>query len=223
MQAPSSPAQAPGPAGLPTPRRPRAARRRKEEAIVTEAERQFAQFGFEGATLEGIAAACGISRHNLLYYFSSKEALYQRVLDAVLDQWLAGMQDLAQSEAPQQALRHYVRAKLRYSRERPNGVKVFAKEVIAGAPRYAQAIRARVAPLLHTEVQRFERWADEGRIARVDFTHLMFALWALTQSYAEQETQFALLLGRPALTEADYAAAEALICRLVFGALGLAE
>jgi TetR/AcrR family transcriptional regulator len=223
MHAPSSPPPAAHPESPAAIQRPSAARRRKEDAIVTEAERQFAQFGFEGATLEGIAAACGISRHNLLYYFPSKEALYQRVLDAVLDQWLAGMQDLAQSDAPQQALRQYIRAKLRYSRERPHGVKVFAKEIIAGAPRYAPAITERVAPLLQAEVQRFERWADEGRIARVDFTHLMFALWALTQSYAEQEAQFALLLGRPALTEADYTAAETLICRLVFGALGLAE
>lgn len=201
------------------PRAPSAARQRKEQTILAEAEHQFAQFGFEGATLEGIAAASGISRHNLLYYFPGKEALYQRVLDDVLSEWLAGMEDLAHSDDPQQALRRYIRAKLRYSRERPNGAKVFAKEIIAGAPRYAAAITERVAPLLQVEVRRFERWASEGRIAQVDFTHLMFVIWSVTQAYAEQEAQFALLLGQPALTARDYDTAEALICRLVLSAL----
>ena len=132
------------------PRAPKASRLAKEQGILTEAENHFAQFGFEGASLENIAAAAGISRHNLLYYFPSKEALYQRVLDDVLTQWLAGMEDLSHSDDPQQALRRYIRAKLHYSRTRPQGAKVFTKEVIAGAPRYGQAITERVAPLLKT-------------------------------------------------------------------------
>ncbi|RQO81565.1 TetR/AcrR family transcriptional regulator [Acidovorax sp. FJL06] len=200
-------------------RAPKASRLVKERGILTEAESHFAQFGFEGASLENIAAAIGLSRHNLLYYFPSKEALYQRVLDDVLTQWLEGMEDLSHSDDPQQALRRYIRAKLRYSRERPNGAKVFTKEVIAGAPRYGKAITERVAPLLKTEVRTFERWAREGRIAKVNFTHLMFIIWSVTQAYAEQEAQFALLLGKPALTERDYAKAEELICRMVVKAL----
>lgn len=192
---------------------------RKEQAILTEAESQFAQFGFEGASLENIATATGMSRHNLLYYFSSKEQLYQRVLDDVLTQWLSGMDELSDSDDPAQALRRYIRAKLRYSRERPNGAKAFTKEVIAGAPRYGQAIRDRVGPHLTKEVRAFERWALEGRIARVHFTHLMFIIWSVTQAYADQEAQFALLLGRPALEPKDFEHAEDLIVRMVLGAL----
>jgi TetR/AcrR family transcriptional regulator len=141
------------------------------------------------------------------------------VLDDVLTQWLAGMEDLSHSDDPQQALRRYIRAKLQYSRTRPQGAKVFTKEVIAGAPRYGNAIIERVAPLLKTEVRTFERWAREGRIAKVNFTHLMFIIWSVTQAYAEQEAQFALLLGKPALTERDYEKAEELIVRMVLSAL----
>jgi TetR/AcrR family transcriptional regulator len=223
-QPPSAPArrrlEAPvAPAAEAAAKAPTASRLLKEQGILTEAENHFAQFGFEGASLENIAAAIGISRHNLLYYFPNKEALYQRVLDDILTQWLAGMDDLSHGDDPQQALRRYIRAKLRYSRERPNGAKVFTKEVIAGAPRYGKAISARVGPLLKAEVRTFERWAREGRIARVNFTHLMFIIWSVTQAYAEQEAQFALLLGKPALTERDYAKAEELICRMVTKAL----
>ncbi|GAB1385778.1 TetR/AcrR family transcriptional regulator [Melaminivora sp.] len=183
------------------------------------AEGQFAQFGFEGASLENIASAAGISRHNLLYYYPNKEALYQQVLDDVLAQWLAGMEDMSQGDDPQQALRRYIRAKMRSSRARPDGAKVFTKEVIAGAPRYGAAIIERVLPRLKAEVRTFERWAREGRIARVHFTHLMFIIWSVTQAYADQQAQFALLLGKPQLSERDYDNAEALILRMVLAAL----
>ena len=138
-------------------RAPTASRVRKERDILQHAEIQFAQFGFQGASLENIAVAAGISRHNLLYYFPSKEALYQRVLDDVLNAWLAGMQDLSKSTDPETALRQYIRAKLRYSREHPHGAKVFTKEVIAGLPRYRTAIAQRVGPVLAAEVRTFER------------------------------------------------------------------
>ena len=141
------------------------------------------------------------------------------MLDDVLTQWLAGMEDLAQGDDPKLALRRYIRAKLQYSRTRPQGAKVFTKEVIAGAPRYGTAITERVGPLLKTEVRTFERWAREGRIAKVNFTHLMFIIWSVTQAYAEQEAQFALLLGIPALTEREYDKAEELLVRMVLGAL----
>ena len=205
----------------PPARPPKPSRVLKEHGILQEAESHFAQFGFEGASLENIAAAAGLSRHNLLYYFPSKEALYQRVLDDVLNQWLAGMDDLSHSNDPESALRQYIQAKLRYSREHPDGAKVFTKEVIAGAPRYGKAIAERVGPRLKAEVRTFERWAKEGRIAKVNFTHLMFIIWSVTQAYADQEAQFALLLGKPALTEKDYEKAEELISQLVLSGLGV--
>ncbi|PVY65749.1 TetR family transcriptional regulator [Paracidovorax citrulli] len=212
------PAPAPRPA-TDAARAPSPARLRKEQAILAEAESHFAQFGFEGASLDSIAAAAGISRHNLLYYFPNKEALYRRVLDDVLTQWLDGMEEMSHGEDPSEALRRYIRAKLRSSLERPNAAKVFAKEVIAGAPRYGDVIAERVGPVLRNDVRTFERWAREGRIARVNFTHLMFIIWSVTQAYADQQAQFALLLGKPALTERDYAHAEALICHMVLAGL----
>lgn len=142
------------------------------------------------------------------------------MLDDVLNQWPAGMDDLSHSNEPEAALRQYIQAKLRYSREHPDGAKVFTKEVIAGAPRCGKAIAERVGPA-SKPVRTFERWAKEGRIAKVNFTHLMFIIWSVTQAYADQEAQFALLLGKPALTEKDYEKAEALIVRLVLSGLGL--
>lgn len=209
---PNSP---PHPTQTPSTKAPTSARLRKEAAILSEAENQFAQFGFEGTSLEAIGAAAGISRHNLLYYFPSKEALYRRVLDDVMDLWLAGMDELSNSEEPLQALQTYVAQKLKFSQERPKGVNLFTKEVMAGAPRYGEAIAKNVKPLLRKVVRRFERWARQGLIAQVDFTHLMFIIWSATQAYAEQRAQFSMLLGKAEMTARDFDHAQALILRLI--------
>lgn len=200
-------------------RAPRAARVEKEQDILRQAEALFARHGFEGTTLEGIAAALGISRHNLLYYFPSKELLYRRVLDDVMTQWLAGMGALAVGDEPASALRQYIGTKMRSAQERPDGSRVFMQEIMAGAPRYADALRERVLPALLTDVKVFERWARQGKIEKLNFTHLMFIIWAATQAYADLAPQFALLLGKPALQARDFAAAQTLLERLVLGGL----
>ena len=147
-----------------TPQRSRI-QQKNRETILDAALGVFSAHGYRGATLDMIADVAGLSKPNLLYYFPSKEALYQRVLDDVLNAWLAGMQDLSESTDPETALRQYIRAKLRYSREHPHGAKVFTKEVIAGLPRYRTAIAQRVGPVLAAEVRTFERWSREGKIA----------------------------------------------------------
>ncbi len=209
------------PSALRSPRQQR--RQDKERAILQVAEAQFARHGFEGVSLEGIAAAMGLSRHHLLYYFPSKEVLYRRVIDEVMTQWLDGMGALAEGDDPALALRRYIAAKLRSSAQRPDGSRVFTQEVMAGAPRYAQAIEQRVRPLLQTDVRLFERWARAGRVKRLPFTHLMFVLWAATQAYADLAPQFALLLGKTALDEDDFAAAQQVIETLVLSGLGLQD
>lgn len=204
-------------------RKPTAVRQRREQQILEAAELHFAQYGFEGASLELIAQDAGLSRHNLLYYFASKEELYLRVLNDVLDQWLEGMANLLHGDDPEEALRCYIRAKLQSARERPQGSKVFTREVMAGAPRFGATIQAKVGPVLAADVQVFTRWATEGRITPVNFTHLMFILWSVTQAYADQQAQFALLLGQTALTAQDYDNAADLIYQLIVRGLQTPE
>lgn len=191
-----------------------------ETAILQSATRLFAECGFEGTTIAAVAERAGISKQNLLYYFPTKPSLYQRVLDDVLDDWLARMEHLADSDgAPADVLRAYVAAKLRFSREQPWASRVYAMEVIGGAKFYGDQIRERVVPLLRRDIAVFERWMADGRIQRVNATHLLFALWAMTQSYADFAAQMALVLGRPELSGADFEDAEQLIGELVLRAV----
>jgi TetR/AcrR family transcriptional regulator len=195
-----------------------------EKAILREAVRLFAERGFEGTAIADVAERAGLSKQNLMYYFPTKQGLYKRVLDDVLDAWLARMASLGDPDQdPAGVLRAYVAAKLAFSREQPLASRVYAMEVIGGAKLYGEQIRQRVVPLLRQDIAVFERWIAEGRIAPVNATHLLFAVWAMTQSYADFSAQMALVLDRPELTEQDFEDAAQLITGMVLAALGIKE
>ncbi len=192
------------------------AREKLELDILAAAKRLFAQRGYGGVSLDHIAKAVGASKQNLLYYFPSKEALYRRVLHGVLDVWLSYMDTLSQRpDDPEQALRDYIAGKLRFSREHPDDSRVYANEVISGAPIFAAEIAQRVIPALQADVAIFNRWAERGLCRQVDGRHLMVLLWASTQVYADWSSQISLVLGKNELEDADFAAAEALIVDMV--------
>jgi TetR/AcrR family transcriptional regulator len=193
-----------------------------EADIVAEAVRVFAESGYEGASIATVAENAGLSKQNLMYYFPTKQALYQRVLDDVLDEWLDRMDTLADpAQEPHDMLRAYIQAKLRFSREHPYGSRVYAMEVISGAPLFGEQIRNRVVPLVRKDIDVFERWIEEGRIAPVNATHLLFAIWAMTQSYADFAAQMALVLNRKQLTRKDFDDAEKMITDMVLCAVAI--
>ncbi|MDE2430739.1 MAG: TetR family transcriptional regulator C-terminal domain-containing protein [Burkholderiales bacterium] len=187
-----------------------------EARILQHAVEAFAETGYAGSALANIAERAGLSKQNLLYYFPTKQILYQRVLDQVLDHWLERMQVLADAtQDPVQLLRNYIHAKLRFSREHPQASRVYAMEVISGAPIYGNSIRDKVVPLLQKDIAVFESWIAQGKIAPINTTHLMFAIWAMTQSYADFSTQMSLVLGHAPLNEQDFVEAEKLIVEIV--------
>ncbi|MYM35461.1 TetR family transcriptional regulator [Duganella sp. FT50W] len=193
-----------------------------EAGITTEAVRVFAECGYEGTSIATVADKAGLSKQNLMYYFPTKQALYQRVLDEVLDDWLARMESLAAAEQdPRDVLRAYVQAKLRFSRENPWASRVYAMEVISGAPLYGGQIQTRVVPLVRKDIEVFERWISEGKMAPLNATHLLFAIWAMTQSYADFSAQMALVLNRKQLTDKDFDDAEKLIVDMVLAVISV--
>jgi TetR/AcrR family transcriptional regulator len=193
-----------------------------EADIVAEAVRVFAESGYAGASIATVADNAGLSKQNLMYYFPTKQALYQRVLDDVLDEWLDRMDTLADpDQEPRDMLRAYIQAKLRFSREHPWASRVYAMEVISGAPLYGDQIRERVVPLVRKDIEVFERWIADGRIAPVNATHLLFAIWAMTQSYADFAPQMALVLNRKQLTKKDFDDAEKMIVDMVLCAVAI--
>ena len=79
-----------------------------------------------------IAQQSGISKQNLLYYFSSKR-FFRKVLQNIVDLWLERMVFAEQKNAtPEQLIEAYIRGKLQLSHDNPDASKVFAQEIIAG-------------------------------------------------------------------------------------------
>lgn len=193
-----------------------------ETEIVSRAERVFAECGYEGTSIATIAESVGLSKQNLLYYFPTKRILYKRVLDDVLDAWLERMHVLADdSLTPQQALRTYIEAKLRFSRERPWGSRVYGMEVITGAQLYGVEIKEKVVPVLRKDIEIFEKWIVDGKIGPVNATHLLFAIWAMTQSYADFSSQMTLVMNQKSLSRKDFDEAEKLIVDMVLATISI--
>jgi len=191
-----------------------------EADIAAVAVRVFAECGYEGTSIADVAERAGLSKQNLMYYYPSKQALYQRVLDEVLDEWLARMESLAdETQEPAEVLRAYVQAKLRFSREQPWASRVYAMEVISGAQLYGAQIQNRVVPLLRKDIAVFEKWIAAGKVAPINATHLLFAIWAMTQSYADFSTQMALVLNRKQLAKKDFDDGEKVIVDMVLAAI----
>lgn len=169
--------------------------KRNREVILDAALDVFSAHGFRGATLDQIAEGAGLSKPNLLYYFPSKEAVHSALLTGLLQTWLDPLRAMDPAGDPVAEVLAYVRRKLDLSRDYPRESRLFAGEIIQGAPRLAGVIEGDLRALVSEKAAVLSGWMDQGRIARVDPVHLIFSVWALTQHYADFDAQVRLVLG----------------------------
>lgn len=155
----------------------------------------FSQTGFHGATLDAIAAASGLSKPNLLYYFSSKEAIHQALLTRLLETWLEPLDALDPDGEPIEEILSYVKRKLGLARDYPKESRLFANEVIQGAPRILSYLQGPLKEQVETKCAVLQAWMNEGRLAQMSPQHLIFAIWSTTQHYADFDVQVAAVLG----------------------------
>ena len=169
---------------------------RNRRAQILEAGLEvFAAEGFRGATLDGIAAAAGLSKPNLLYYFASKEAVYAALLDGLLDTWLGPLRALDPAGDPVEEILAYVRRKLHLARDYPRESRLFAGEILRGAPQIAPQLSGDLRRLVDGHARVVAGWMEAGHIARADPHHLVISIWTLTQQYADFEVQVRAVLG----------------------------
>jgi len=176
--------------------RPRTRIQQRNSGMILEAALEvFSQHGFRGATLDQIAEVAGLSKPNLLYYFASKEAIHGALLSELLVTWLDPLRALDPEGDPVAELLGYVRRKLELSRDFPRESRLFANEMLQGAPRIRAALEGELRDLVEEKSAVLRRWMDQGRIAPVHPVHLIFAVWALTQHYADFDVQVRAVLG----------------------------
>ncbi len=196
-------------------------RQANELLILQAAEKVFARAGLKGATMAAIAEASGLPKANLHYYFGSKEVLYRAVLAQILSDWLEPTRCITTDAEPRVAIEQYIRAKMALSKARPDGSKVFANELLHGAPVVKGLLETDLRDLVRTKAAVIESWVKAGQMANINGMHLFFTIWAATQTYADFDVQVSAVLGRNTLTAKDHAEATEHVVSLILRGCGL--
>lgn len=195
----------------------------KEGRILSAALEAFSQNGFAGTTLDEIAAGAGMSKPNMIYYFSSKEEIYRAVLGRTLETWLEPLIALDPAGEPLDEIRGYIDRKLEMSRARPRESRLFAGEVLAGAPLIRDVLEGELKDMVEEKVAVIRQWIADGKLVMHDPYHLIFAIWAMTQHYADFDVQIRAVLGER-VTESDrFAGAERFMEDVILRGLRPAE
>ena len=166
-----------------------------ETRILLAALEVFSENGFRGATLDRIAATANMSKPNLLYYFKNKEEIHIALLTDLLDVWLAPLREISPHGEPADEIGSYIRRKLESSRQFPRESRLFANEMLAGAPHISDFLQSELKQLVDEKAAIFQGWIDERRLAPCDPRHLLFAIWSTTQHYADFSVQVRHVLG----------------------------
>jgi TetR/AcrR family transcriptional regulator len=167
----------------------------KQDVILEAALEVFSMHGFRGATIDQIAEVAGMSKPNLLYYFPRKEEIHRRLMAALLETWLAPLKEMDPAGDPFPEIRSYIRRKLEMARDFPRESRLFANEMLQGAPRIIEMIEVDLKNLVDEKAKVLLGWMDEGKLVRADPYHLIFSIWATTQHYADFDVQVRAVLG----------------------------
>lgn len=163
------------------------------DRILAEALRAFGTHGFAATTLDGLADELGIRKQTILYHYSSKQALFEAVIDAaaidlakVFEQEASrGLHGFAQVEA-------IVRRVFRTAAAHPELLGL-VREVTRPGSLSADRLATQVAPVVDRALAFLEREMDAGRLRRSDPTMLLLSLYSTVVGVAtELEVQRAM-------------------------------
>lgn len=190
-------------------------RERNKELILRAASEEFADKGFAASKTSDIAIKAGLPKPNVYYYFKSKENLYREVLESIIEPILRVSTPFNREGVPAEVLSGYIRSKIHISRDLPFASKVFASEIMHGAPHLTAEQVQQLNDQARHNIDCIQAWIDSGQIAPIDPHHLMFSIWAATQTYADFDWQISSVTGKAKLDDADYEAAAQTITRMV--------
>ena len=197
-------------------------RRENERVILDAAERVFAEAGYGGATMQLIADMAGLPKANLHYYFPTKEALYRQVVRNIFEIWLHAADTFDEAPGPVEGIGGYIEAKMAISRRHPFGSKVWASEVMHGAPVIQDYLESTLRDWTTGRMAVIQAWVDQGKMAPVDPRHLLYILWAMTQHYADFGHQIETLNNGKPLSDAQWREATDTVKAVILRGIGVA-
>ena len=210
-----------GASDAPSPRSQQDIRARNQALILTAAEEEFVLKSYRGATMQGIADRAGLPKANIHYYFKNKKNLYKVVLRSIIQEWNEGLVTMTVDSDPKTVIEKFVRTKLHQAFAHPNRHKLFAVEVISGAPHLHDFMSTIMHDWALDKVQVMKQWHQQGKIAVADPLQLLILIWATTQRYAEFETEIVGLMGKEAYDHSDESRAAEFLVPFILRGCGL--
>lgn len=169
----------------------------KRNQLLNAALDVFSVYGFSGASLDEIAQLANMHKSNIFYYYENKESLYVEVLTTVMQKWLAPLQILEVELEPTEALTHYLMQKIEISKDQPKASRLFALEIIQGAPHILPILKGPLKKLFKRKTKVIETWQEQGKLSKeIDAELLIINIWAITQNYADFSTQMEMVTGK---------------------------
>lgn len=178
-------------------------RERNQQRILDAAEIAFIKHGFKGTTMQTIADQAGLPKANVHYYFKNKKNLYSKLLEHIVTHWNTGLADITKESDPETVLRQFIQEKIKQTFENKNHAKLFALEIVQGAPHFGEFVRTHMKTWVQEKTSVMQSWIDAGKLHVRDPLQLLIWIWATTQRYAEFEMEILTLQGKKQYTQAD--------------------
>ena len=172
---------------------------RTRSKILAAATVEFAACGFDGARIDAIVAKCGISKNLVYHYFSGKQELFTRVMEAAYADMRERQSALAHlQEDPVKAMRALVVQMVEFFMERPQLIALLASENLHQARhiRTSPVIAAMFNPLREALDLIVER-CKAGGVFRmdVDWVDLYVSISGLASYFVSNRHTLSTVLG----------------------------
>ena len=198
-------------------------RAEKTKIILQAAEIEFVKHGYKGTSIQAISDAAGLPKANLLYYFPSKEKLYDALLKNIISIWNEAFTEITEQDDPAKTLELYIHSKVEQAIRYPNASKIFAAEIIQGAPNLKTYLQLETRIWLKQSCKIIESWIDQGKMKKVDPEKLIFLIWSSTQHYATYQAELLIITDKPQYLQQDITEISAFLCNMVLSGCGLSS
>lgn len=180
---------------------PTANQRSTRDQILDEALLCFAQKGYDGTSLNDIAAGVGIRRPSLLHHFPSKEALYGDVFERLLSEWLERL-DVAVNSSAQgwDKAELVLRACLDLFADTPDYVRIMRREALDGGVHLGIDLSGVLRPFFDRAAEYLQGEMNKGVFATHDARHLLITGYGAVLTYFSDSPFVNGLLDDEALT-----------------------
>lgn len=156
---------------------PRTGGEERRSQLIDEAVRLFGSKGYEGTSLDAVAEAAGVRKQSLLYYFPTKEDVFDACIDHVSIRVAATLQEaLEGSEDGWDRIERVIRSLFKLADAWPE-FPGFIREASRRGSNVVQHFATILDPLRKRAIQFLEKGMDDGTFRRQDPTLVLFMIY----------------------------------------------